>query len=191
MKPKTKRRKRTLSLDAEIRAQAKQIYASGMAEAYKAAAITIVGRKLDEIRTILNVAGFSAPTVLANAATNAARPNQPVNAQVENPCIQCGREGVRRTKPNAFNPTGSWYCKAHEGLAAQSEFEDRIDNALLGAQKPPEAKKPVLIQTNAPAKIAAEQPVPQEAQIQPTASGPAEAGADSLAAAMQGLGLPQ
>ena len=175
---KKRRRHRQPSLDAEIRLAAKQIMATQMAEAYKAAALGIVARKLDEIRAILNAAGVGqvySGSIPAFNATGPA-PVRPVATVVEHPCVQCGREGIRRTKPNAFNRTGSWYCQAHVALAAQSDFEDRVDAALIGSVAAPIKTKPVVVQTQAPAVIKPQEEAPAEPE-------------DPLKAAMSQLGV--
>ena len=171
---KKRHRHRQPSLDAEIRAAAKQIMATQMAEAYKAAALGIVARKLDEIRAILQGAGVAQLLVSPAMAIQAPTVARPI---VEHPCVQCGREGIRRTKPNAFNRTGSWYCQAHVALAAQSDFEDRVDGALIGAQAATIKPKPVVVQTQAPAVI---KPQEEVAVFDPE---------DPLKAAMSQLGV--
>ena len=191
MKPKVKRRTRTVSIEAEIRAKARQIMDDQMAEAMKAAALMIVGRKLDEIRTILSSAGLGRElaVVAQGAPYNPSR--QPVVQQqtVEHACVTCGRESIRRTKPNQWNRTGSWYCPIHVGLAAQSEFEDARDNALLGPQAGPKPK-PAVVQTHAPTVMRQESEPQPEVQIQPTATGPQDVpGAGSLGDAMAALGV--
>ena len=147
-------------------------------DAYKAAALMICSRKLDEIRAILQGAGVAQVGQFSIAGQISA---QPVVRQaapvVEHPCVQCGREGIRRTKPNAFNRTGSWYCQAHVALAAQSDFEDRVDGALIGAQAATIKPKPVVVQTQAPAVIK-----PQEEVAVPEPE-------DPLKAAMSQLGV--
>lgn len=176
-----RRRKRTLSIDAQIRAQAKQIYEAGMAQAYQGAALAIVAGKLDEIRILLQAAGFSANIPVGNTngrmvQTFAPAPPPPV----ENPCVQCGRTGVRKTRPNAFNRTGSWYCAAHQALAGQADAEDRIDNAILGPAKAIAKPKPVVIQTH-PTEMRPQEQVPEQ---------PAqEAPPDALKEAMSQLGV--
>lgn len=120
-----RRRYRAPSLETEIRVKAKQIMADQMAEAMTAATLIIVSRKLDEIRALLQNAGFpqiQTPVLAANRNTGI---NQGVS--IEHPCVQCGREGVRKTKPNKFNRQGSWYCLAHAKLAQVTEYEDKID----------------------------------------------------------------
>lgn len=182
-----RRRKRTLSIDAQIRAQAKQIYAAGMAEAYKGAALALVGQKLDEIRTILVTAGVGIPGAYqanqfaAQRAQLAGVAGQtPVPAPVENPCVQCGRTGVRKTRPNAFNRTGSWYCAAHQALAGQADAEDRIDNAILGPAKAIAKPRPVVIQTH---------PVEMRPQEQAPEQPAQEAPPDQLKEALASLGV--
>lgn len=120
-----RKRYRTPSLETEIRVKAKQIMADQMAEAMTAATLIIVSRKLDEIRALLQNAGFpqiQTPVLAANHNTSI---NQGVT--IEHPCVQCGREGVRQTKRTRFNRQGSWYCLAHQKLAAVQDFEDRVD----------------------------------------------------------------
>jgi len=188
---KMKRKRRTLSLEAEIKLKARQIMDEQMAEAMKAAALMIVGRKLDEIRQILGAAGLAQPGMVPsgqrivvgaigqNGAANGTVHQNP-NPSVEHPCVQCGREGVRRTKPNRFNRTGSWYCAAHVRMAAQSDGEDAMDSALLGGTaQPPMTKQPV---------VAAAPPVEM---ARPNAPAPVQeaAGEASLDAAMASLGV--
>jgi len=184
--PKKRRRARVLSLDAEIRASAKQIYESGMAEAMRAAALMIVARKLDEVRTILGAVGINTNNVAgmvgglpSNGVVQPVRQQQPA---IEHPCVQCGREGVRKTRPNQWNRTGSWYCYDHQALAARSEVEDQVDNALIGPQAGPKlAPKPAIVQ-QAPAVM-----VPQAEAAPIVAAEPA--GESSLDQAMAALGV--
>lgn len=125
---KPKKRKRALSLDAEIKRSAKQIYATGMAEAMRAATLGIVARKLDEIRAILAASGLGMPTtpVTPLSGVTAAPPSPPTAPPVLNPCVECGRQGAYRSKPHKFNPKGSWYCRGHMALAGKLEAEDAM-----------------------------------------------------------------
>lgn len=181
---KRKRRTRTLSLEAEIKLKAKQIIQEREAEAYKAAALMICSRKLDEVSSLLRSIGATS-TGIAMAQSGisgapAARPISPVIQPnpVEHPCCQCGREGVRRTKPNRFNRTGSWYCAAHVRMAAMTDGEDRMDAALLGGTaEPPIVKQPVVA------------PAPPVQMVQPSAPPQEPAGEASLDAAMASLGF--
>ena len=186
-----RKRHRTPSLDAEIRNAAKQIIKTQMAEAYKAAALGVVARKLDEVKAILNAAGFvGIGTITNHVQPMAAGVPSLVPQQVENPCCQCGRPGVRRTRPNNFNPTGSWFCAAHQVLAARSDFDDAMDRQLIGAAPPMTQRKPVLVQTQAPAVMRpqVEQPAPPAPEPTPEPQ-PAEPPADQLKAAMNALGV--
>ena len=121
--PRTSR-KRKISPEAEIRAKAKQIMAEREAEAYKAAALMIVSRKLDEIREILSGAGLSARDVssLVPQGTPVSRNVSLVQpAPIQHACTYCGAESVYRTKPNRYNRTGTWLCRVHVGLRKQHE----------------------------------------------------------------------
>lgn len=139
-----RRRKRGTSLDAEIKAQAKKIYESGMASAYQAAVLTIVGKKLDEIASILRAAGIQGIGVAAAysqpSSVPASRPSVPDGPS----CAQCGRPAVRRAKPNRFTVgEPAWYCAIHQALAGKIEAEDRLDTALIGAQPALPKAKPI------------------------------------------------
>ena len=190
--PRPSKRRRRSGLDVEIRREAERIMQQRSEDAYKAAALMVCNRKLDEIKAILNAAGIAVgaapsgyPQVMASVAQPAAVPQA-----VENPCCQCGRPGVRRTRPNAFNPTGSWYCAAHQVLAARSEFEDAVDRQLIGQAAPTTQRKPVLVQTQTPAVMRpqVEQPAPPAPEPAPEPQ-PAEPPADPLKAAMNALGV--
>lgn len=120
------KRKRKVSPEAEIRAKAKQIMAEREAEAYKAAALMIVGRKLDEIADLLRTAGFSSSNVAQTLQGSVARQVSAVNpasqpAAIQHPCTYCGVESVYRTKPNRYNRTGTWLCRAHLAMRKQHE----------------------------------------------------------------------
>jgi hypothetical protein len=180
--PKRRRRSKVVSLNAEIRQSAKQIYESGMAEAMKTAALIIVGRKLDEIRGLLQAAGINPHTVggmvvppTAYQAPSAPQPpRQPEGPQ----CFSCGRPAVRRSRPNRWNREGSWACQAHAVLLAKDEMEDRLDNVLAPTTEPPPKVAPqqvVKIVTNAPPTIAQQMAEP--------------AGEASLGDAMAALGV--
>jgi hypothetical protein len=164
VKRRRRRRRRSVSLEAEIRQSARQIYASGMADAMKAAALVIVARKLDEIRALV-VAGGLSNVAIQNAtpgSVSTAQPPPPPSApEVKNPCVQCGRSGIYKSKPNQWNRTGSWFCRVHMALAGQIEAEDRFDRAM-----PPVAP---------PMEPAPQQVSPQGVQISPGASSLAEA----------------
>jgi len=142
-----RRRRKVVSLESEIRAKAKQIMDDQMAEAMKAAALMIVGRKLDEIRGLLQGAGFVsgqpfgvglAPQSLSRSGDAGLRPQpQPV----ENPCFQCGRPGVRKSPRTKWGP-GQWACAAHVLLLAITVDEDKVDatfalNTEPGPKPPP------------------------------------------------------
>jgi hypothetical protein len=184
---KRRRGTRGISLESEIRAKAKQIRDDQMAEAMKAAALMIVARKQDEIIALLRSVGatnfLQAPTrstqqIFGVGAQPTAQP-----AAIEHPCVQCGREGIKRTKPNQWNRTGSWYCQVHAGLAAKTELEDAQDAVLIGPQKGPQQKAPVVV-THPPAAMV------QETQIQPTSTGPQDApGAATMDDAFSALGV--
>lgn len=179
-KPKRRRRRRNqqqMSVDAEIRQSARQIYESGLGEAMKAAALVVVARKLDEIRNLVVASGLSINGLDQNAILPGlsvplpgAQPSPPPVAPPPlNPCVHCGRPGVYRSKPNPFNRTGSWVCRAHLPLVGQIEAEDRFDRTL-GGEAPPPAQNPVV--------------VPSVPPPSPGSNGPVAAGASSLAEAM-------
>lgn len=179
-----RRKKRALSLDAEIRKAAKQIEATRMADAYKAAALGIVARKQDEIlakqneiTAILRAAGLQGVMgAVVAGAQPAMRAPQPAGPT----CVTCGQPGVRRAKPNQWNRGNPpWYCATHQVLAGVQEVEDRIDNALIGAPAPVVKKEPVVMQTQAPAKMVPQVEVPE------TSPG------DGLAEAFKALGVAQ
>ena len=122
------RRKRKTSPEAEIRAKAKQIMAEREAEAYKAAALMIVSRKLDEIRDLLQGVGYTAANqpvgLVRNLQTNTQAAVPGVGgpqAPIQHACTYCGAESVYRTKPNRYNRTGTWLCRVHVGLRKQHE----------------------------------------------------------------------
>jgi hypothetical protein len=184
---KRRRRSKVVSLNAEIRQSAKQIYESGMAEAMKAAALLIVARKMDEVRGLLQAAGINPHTVggmvVSSAAYQAPSAPQPAR-QPEGPtCFSCGRPAVRKSRPNQFNPTGSWVCQIHVPLIAKDEAGDEVDRRFnLNTAPLPKpqiaAAPPVKIVTNAPPTIAQQM---AEAEMPP-------AGEASLDAAMAALG---
>lgn len=188
---KKRRRSRVMSLDAQVKAAAKQIVASGMAEAMKAGAIIVASRKLDliaqeisEIRSILGAAGINANSM--GGLVGSVQPFQQRAAQappppVEHPCFQCGQPGVKRSKPNQWDRSGRWACQVHLPLINLSEIEDRIDGAILGPQAGPKTKAPVIVQ-QAPAAM-----VKQEEML--VVEEPA--GAGSLTDAMASLGVPE
>src|SRR5262249_55031852 len=68
-------------------------------------------------------------------------------------CVDCGRPGVYRTKPNRkWNPWGSWYCRMHEADARQREAEDELTDRLmpsLRAANPPQAIQAPITQPQA------------------------------------------
>ena len=134
-----KRRRRTLSLEAELRQSAKQIYESQMSEALRAAALLVVSRKLDEVRQILVASGLGTAANVQSAIPGiASQPVvQPSPPPVQNPCCQCGRPGIYKTKPHQFNRTGSWYCRAHMALGGMIEAEDKMDKVAIQSQPPP------------------------------------------------------
>lgn len=137
---RARRRRRVLSLNGEIRQQAKQIQQQGMSEAFKAAALMICARKLDEVKSILAVAGLSGVGISQNILPGLASqppPTKPLPpSPIENPCVQCGRSGVYKSKPSQWNPTGSWWCQTHKVLAYQTEAEDRIDRSMPSLTAP-------------------------------------------------------
>lgn len=126
----------------EIRASARAIYKQGYADAMKAAALMIVSRKLDEIKALLQVTGVNASFPTPATMLDNLRPQQPLAPVVKNPCVQCGREGVYRSKPSQWNRTGSWYCRTHQVIGTTGELEDRMDRAIQ-PQAPP-AQPPAL-----------------------------------------------
>lgn len=139
-----RRRSRSVSFHTEIRQSARQIYQSGMVEAMKAAALVIVARKLDEIKSLVAASGLSGAGISQEIATLAGvsapqHPAQPSPPPVKNPCVHCGRAGFYRSKPSQFNKTGSWFCKTHLVLARQVEAEDRFDRTI---QPSPQAEPP-------------------------------------------------
>ena len=180
---KKRRRSRPMSLDAEIRASAKQIYESGMAEAMRAAALMIVARKLDEVRSILGAAGINANSM--GGLVGSVQPFQQRAPQapppVEHPCFQCGQPGVKKSRPNQWDRVGRWACQVHLPLIAVSEYEDRIDGAILGPQAGPKTKAPVIVQ-QAPTVMAKQ----EEMIVMEPPPGTA-----SLADAMASLGVPE
>ena len=152
-----RRRRRGSTLESEIRASAKQIYANGMSEAMKAAALLVVSRKLDEIRTLLSASGLGgaalgagtpSPLFPTATPTPAAQPSPP---QIQNPCVTCGRPGVYRSRPNQFNKSGSWYCRVHQKLGVSTDAEDRMETVAI--QPPSQAVQPA-------APMPAPQPAP-------------------------------
>lgn len=152
-----KRRKRGTSLDAEIKAQAKKIYESGMASAYQAAVLTIVGKKLDDITAILRAAGIQGTVGSGVYAQVSARPVERPHVPDGPACAQCGRPAVRRAKPNRFTVgEPAWYCTIHQALAGKIEAEDRLDTALIGAQPALPKAKPIMA---APPAQMVEQPI--------------------------------
>lgn len=142
-----KKHRRSTSLEVEIRRSAQQIFDSGMGEAMKAAALMICARKLDEVRSILAATGFNG--LVTGVSVTATPPVQavatPAPPPIKNPCVQCGRTGVYKTKPNQFNRSGSWYCRAHLVLGRSGEAEDQMDRMLTPT--PPAA--PPIIQPQA------------------------------------------
>lgn len=167
-----RRRRRTSSLDAELRQTARTIHEQGMADAYKAATLMIVSRKLDEIRGLLVASGLSTPVAmpLPRDVVATAAPSPPP-AQVKNPCKLCGRAGIYKSKPNQFDRSGSWYCRIHMALGTSGEAEDAMDKHLTPAPPPPQ-------QFSAPQS----QPL-----VTPgTSQGLQSPGASSLAEAMMG-----
>lgn len=179
------RKRRRVSLDAQLKAKAREIYNSGMADAMKTAAALLVAEKLNEVAILLGVTGYRLSSVppaaaaqsspLAHAIVASSPPPPP---PVENPCVQCGQRGVYKTQRNRFNLTGSWYCAVHRVLGGAQDAEDKLDQALI-AQGPPITKpKPAVIVTNAPAQM--RQPAPPAPVVAP-AEPPA---VDALAAAM-------
>lgn len=178
-----RRKKRATSIEAEIRKAAKQIEATRMADAYKAAALGIVARKQDEIlvkqneiAAILHAAGPFG-NVAQSRPASAGVVGQVVRQQPTGPvCAQCGQPAVRQAKRNRFTAgEPAWYCRIHQALAGQVEREDAIDNALIGAQAPVVKKPPVVIQTQAPAVI-----VPQAVVAEPTEEKPSDALREAL-----------
>jgi hypothetical protein len=134
-----RRRKRRTSIDAQIMARAREIQASGMAAAMNAAIGQLVLEKLTDIQSLLGATGYqvSAGPPLPGIARTATAPPPLQQPKVEHPCTQCGREGVYRTRPNKFNPQGSWYCAAHQGLGGRSDLEDHVDATSGLIQGPP------------------------------------------------------
>jgi len=126
----------------------------------RAAALLVVSRKLDEIRSLLVAGGVGSLTAAVNGAPTVVAVS-PTAAPVppKNPCVQCGRPGVYRSKPNQFNKTGSWFCRIHIVLGTGGDLEDQMDRSL----------QPTM--------------VPSPPQVSPQASPP---GASTLAEAMMG-----
>lgn len=148
---RTKRRRRGPSLEAEIRASARQIHETGMAEAMKAAALLIVARKLDEVRTLLMAAGYTSSGAVGSSpgtTIGTAAMASPPAAAVKNPCKLCGRAGIYKSKPNQFDRTGSWLCRIHMALGTAQEAEDAMDRHLtpppMQAAPAPQASAPVI-----------------------------------------------
>lgn len=137
------KRKRTLSVEAEIRQRAQQLLRDQEVEAYKTAALLVCSRKLDEIRALLQAAGFTplqaTPAGMADNAINPARVSAP--AAPVHPCQECGREAVVRTKPNKFNRTGSWLCRIHLALKRQYEQTNKPTQVELEAEPLPSPPK--------------------------------------------------
>lgn len=101
----------------------------GYAEALKAATLIIVSKKLDEIQRTLLALG--ANNLTPNNAVTFTPPPQPAPSPLaKNPCQHCGREGIYKSKPNQWNRTGSWYCRAHMALAGQIEADDKMDRSM-------------------------------------------------------------
>lgn len=170
-----KKRKRGRSLDAQIKAKAKEIYASGMADAMKAATGQLVLQKLAELQSLLAATGYRIDNASAIPPAGPAHPVQPApppRPVIEHPCTQCGRESVYRSKPHRFNPKGSWYCRDHAGLGVGSDADDQLDKMLLGAPQGP------VVQQAAPVVPAA----PPVQMIKESAPPPAQP--DALMAAM-------
>jgi hypothetical protein len=173
-----------MSLDAEIRASAKQIYESGMAEAMRAAALMIVARKLDEVRTILGAAGINANSMgglVGSVQPFQQRAPQAPPPPVEHPCFQCGQPGVRKSRTNQWDRVGRWACAVHVPLIAKEEYDDRVDASILGPQAGPKTKAPAIVQ-QAPTVMAKQE---EMMVMEPPA------GAGSLTDAMASLGVPE
>lgn len=157
-----RRRKRGTSLDAEIKTQAKKIYESGMASAYQAAVLTIVGKKLDEIATILRAAGIQG--VMGATVVGPQPVVRPAPQSTGPACVQCGMPAVRRGKPNKWNQGNPpWYCRIHQALAGQIEAEDARDDTIIGPQPGAITKKPVVTQS-APVQMVAQAEAPTESE---------------------------
>jgi hypothetical protein len=124
-----KRRRRRHRVYTEVRQTARQIADNGMAEAMKAATLMIVSRKLDEIRTMLAASGMSGGITLPPTSPPL-QPSPPLAPVIKHPCVQCGREGVYKSKPSQWNRTGSWHCRIHMVLATTTELEDRMDRSV-------------------------------------------------------------
>jgi hypothetical protein len=148
-----KRRKRSTSLEAQLRREAAKIYESGMAQAYNAAVGQMLVRKIDEVLQLAAVTGYrmdAGALPIGQMQRSAPPPPKPA---VENPCVQCGQEGVYKTKRNHFNLTGSWYCRAHQKMGGMTDAEDQLDRALLGAQAPVTKPAPAVVVAAAPVEM--------------------------------------
>jgi hypothetical protein len=149
-----KKRKRSTSLEAQLRREAAKIYESGMAQAYNAAVGQMLVRKIDELLQLAAVTGYrmDAGAPLIGQMQRSAPPPPPKPA-VEHPCTSCGQESVYRTKPNAFNRTGSWYCRVHATTGMTADNEDALDRALIGPQAPVTKAAPAVVVAAAPVEM--------------------------------------
>ena len=135
VKPQPKR-KRGSAWEAELRAKARELRDERDIEIMRTAALMLVGRRLDEIRALLQAGGF--PQAAAPMRAAAPAPVQePQPAPVENPCAHCGRAGVYRTQRNRFNRTGTWLCAIHRVLRAQYEQAGTAQPQLHNEQGAP------------------------------------------------------
>lgn len=148
LKPRRKRT-RVPSLETQIRESAKQIHATGMQEAMKAAAYMVVAKKLDELKAILQ--GISTSPNARNLQfdgvqhqVNGAGVRVEGGAVVEHPCSYCGRESVYRTRPHKFNRTGTWLCRAHLPLRRQHEQAQVTDTRARDANGVVQEEAPVV-----------------------------------------------
>lgn len=144
-----KRKQRRVTVDAQLRTLAKSIYESGMADAMKAASLVMVARKLDEVRALLVASGLgnglasvTSPLAHSPVLPAAPAPSPPPQPSVKNPCTHCGRESMYRSRPNKFNPKGSWFCQAHMILGQSVEVEDIVDNRFNPNPPPPPPTSP-------------------------------------------------
>lgn len=143
-----RRRKRQATWEAELRAKVLDLKAERDIEIMQVAALTLVLRRLDEIKHILGAAhldpssglGLVHSTLSGNVGVGASQAVQAVpkavsEPPIQNPCGECGRESVYRTRRNKFNRTGTWLCPIHLGLKYQYEQVGTARPQLVDAQE--------------------------------------------------------
>ena len=136
LKAKRRRRSKVVSIEAQLRQQAKSIYETGMVEAVRVATLGLILKKQDEITALLRAAGIEQHSVVRVVGGTAPAPAPRAPVYDGPTCFQCGRPATRKSRPNKFNPTGSWACQVHEVLLAKSESEDRVDASFMLNQEP-------------------------------------------------------